>query len=145
MAPTTEEELKLHLYSGDLSRLGTAERFLKVLVEIPFAFKRLESLYFMCTLQEEAAIIKEAFTTLEVTLKLLTCICCLNLFLLVGPFLQIVLSQLVWWFCMLESVFYKMEYIERHCRVFNTIPRKYMLILQSTDTILSERISLFSC
>ncbi|XP_017241767.1 formin-like protein 5 [Daucus carota subsp. sativus] len=65
MAPTTEEELKLRLYSGDPSRLGTAERFLKVLVEIPFAFKRLESLFFMCTLQEEATIVKETFTTLE--------------------------------------------------------------------------------
>ncbi|KAL8128389.1 hypothetical protein AgCh_015107 [Apium graveolens] len=65
MAPTTEEELKLRLYSGDVSRLGTAERFLKVLVEIPFAFKRLESLLFMSTLQEEAGIVKEAFTTLE--------------------------------------------------------------------------------
>lgn len=65
MAPTTEEELKLRLYSGDVSRLGTAERFLKVLVEVPFAFKRLESLLFMSTLQEEAGIVKEAFTTLE--------------------------------------------------------------------------------
>lgn len=65
MAPTTEEELKLRLYSGDVSRLGTAERFLKVLVEIPFAFKRLESLLFMSTLHEEAGIVKEAFTTLE--------------------------------------------------------------------------------
>ena len=70
MAPTTEEELKLRLYSGDFSRLGTAERFLKVLVEIPFAFKRLESLFFMCTLQEEATIVKETFTTLEVMLEL---------------------------------------------------------------------------
>ncbi|XP_024966162.1 formin-like protein 5 [Cynara cardunculus var. scolymus] len=65
MAPTGEEELKLRLYNGDLSRLGTAERFLKRLVEIPFAFKRLESLLFMCTLQEEEEIIKESFQTLE--------------------------------------------------------------------------------
>lgn len=65
MAPTAEEELKLRLYSGELSRLGSAERFLKVLVDIPFAFKRLESLLFMCTLQEEASIIKESFMSLE--------------------------------------------------------------------------------
>ncbi|KAI3768918.1 hypothetical protein L6452_00014 [Arctium lappa] len=65
MAPTGEEELKLRLYNGDLSRLGTAERFLKRLVEIPFAFKRLESLLFMCTLQDEEEIIKESFQTLE--------------------------------------------------------------------------------
>ncbi|KAI3673770.1 hypothetical protein L6452_39900 [Arctium lappa] len=65
MAPTSEEELRLRLYAGDLNRLGPAERFLKVLVEIPFAFKRLESLLFMCTLQDEEATIKESFQTLE--------------------------------------------------------------------------------
>ncbi|KAA8523741.1 hypothetical protein F0562_010164 [Nyssa sinensis] len=65
MAPTEEEELKLRLFSGELSRLGPAERFLKVLGDIPFAFKRMESLLFMCTLQEEGSIIKESFVTLE--------------------------------------------------------------------------------
>ncbi|KAI7753746.1 hypothetical protein M8C21_013345, partial [Ambrosia artemisiifolia] len=65
MAPTGEEELKLRLYNGDISRLGTAERFLKVLVEIPFVFKRLESLLFMCTLQEEQDVMKDSFQTLE--------------------------------------------------------------------------------
>nr|GMC51805.1 formin-like protein 5 [Ipomoea batatas] len=70
MAPTTEEELKLRLFSGELTQLGLAERFLKVLVEIPFAYKRLETLLFMCTLQEEAAMVKESFLTLEVGLTL---------------------------------------------------------------------------
>ncbi|KAG8386199.1 hypothetical protein BUALT_Bualt03G0124200 [Buddleja alternifolia] len=65
MAPTAEEELKLRLYSGELSQLGTAERFLKVLVDIPFAFKRLESLLLMCTLQEETSTLKESFAVLE--------------------------------------------------------------------------------
>nr|XP_043629081.1 formin-like protein 5 [Erigeron canadensis] len=65
MAPTADEELKLRMYNGDLSHLGTAERFLKMLIEIPFAFKRLESLLFMCTFQEEESMIKESFTTLE--------------------------------------------------------------------------------
>uniref|UniRef100_A0A5B6YZ69 Formin-like protein n=1 Tax=Davidia involucrata TaxID=16924 RepID=A0A5B6YZ69_DAVIN len=65
MAPTAEEELKLRLFTGELTRLGPAERFLKVLVDIPFAFKRLESLLFMCTLKEEGSIIKESFVTLE--------------------------------------------------------------------------------
>ncbi|XP_059662540.1 formin-like protein 5 [Cornus florida] len=65
MEPTAEEELKLRLFSGELSRLGPAERFMKVLVDIPFAFKRLESLLFMCTLQEEISMIKESFVTLE--------------------------------------------------------------------------------
>ncbi|CAK8575527.1 unnamed protein product [Lathyrus sativus] len=66
MAPTQEEELKLRLFSGELSQLGPAERFLKVLVDIPFAFKRLESLMFMLILREESSSIKDSFTTLEV-------------------------------------------------------------------------------
>ena len=66
MAPTTEEELKLRLFNGELSRLGPADRFLKVLVDIPFAVKRLESLLFMSTFQEEISIIKDSFITLEV-------------------------------------------------------------------------------
>ncbi|XP_071736650.1 formin-like protein 3 [Rutidosis leptorrhynchoides] len=65
MAPTTDEEQKLRMYNGDISHLGTAERFLKTLIEIPFAFKRLESLLFMCTFQEEESMIKESFATLE--------------------------------------------------------------------------------
>lgn len=72
MAPSVEEEMKLRLYDGDLSRLGPAEKFLKRLVEIPFAFKRLETLLFMCTLQEEQDIIKEYFQTLEVKLYLMS-------------------------------------------------------------------------
>ncbi|KAM4093247.1 hypothetical protein ACB094_06G100400 [Castanea mollissima] len=66
MAPSTEEELKLRLYSGDISRLGPAEQFLKILVDIPFAFKRLESLLFMSSLREEVSNIKESLATLEV-------------------------------------------------------------------------------
>lgn len=63
MAPTTEEELKLRLFSGDLSQIGPAERFLKVLVETPFAFKRLECLLFMISMSEDVATVKESFTT----------------------------------------------------------------------------------
>jgi hypothetical protein len=66
VAPTTEEELKLRLFSGDLSRLGPADRFLKVLVDFPFAFKRLESLLFMSSIQEEVFNVKESLSTLEV-------------------------------------------------------------------------------
>ncbi|OIV99219.1 hypothetical protein TanjilG_06524 [Lupinus angustifolius] len=66
MAPTSEEELKLRLFTGELSQLGPAERFLKLLVDIPFAFKRLEALMFMFILLEESSSIKESFATLEV-------------------------------------------------------------------------------
>ncbi|XP_020972858.1 formin-like protein 5 [Arachis ipaensis] len=69
MAPTSDEELKLRLYTGPLSDLGPAEKFLKVLVDIPFAFRRIECLIFMCTLQEESSTMREYFTTLEVACK----------------------------------------------------------------------------
>uniref|UniRef100_A0A7N0RJ11 Formin-like protein n=1 Tax=Kalanchoe fedtschenkoi TaxID=63787 RepID=A0A7N0RJ11_KALFE len=66
MAPSADEELKLRLYNGEISQLGPAERFLKRLVEIPHAFKRLESLLLMSTYQEEVANIKESHETLGV-------------------------------------------------------------------------------
>ncbi|XP_030462327.1 formin-like protein 3 [Syzygium oleosum] len=66
MAPTAAEELKLRLFSGEMSQLGPAERFLKVLVDIPHAFKRVETLLFMNSAQEEVSSIKESLTTLEV-------------------------------------------------------------------------------
>ncbi|EPS61801.1 hypothetical protein M569_12988 [Genlisea aurea] len=66
MAPSTDEELKLRLYDGDPSHLGLAETFLKVMVNIPFAFKRLEALLFVSNFQEEFPSIKESFETLEV-------------------------------------------------------------------------------
>lgn len=66
MAPTTDEELRLRLFSGDVSQLGPAERFLKTLVEIPSAFKRIEALLFMCTVNEEVTATRESFETLEV-------------------------------------------------------------------------------
>lgn len=78
MAPTSDEELKLRLYTGELTKLGHADKFMKIIVEIPFAFKRLETLLFMCTLPEEASAVKESFKTLEVDLdfhELLACKC----------------------------------------------------------------------
>ncbi|MFS7978105.1 putative formin, FH2 domain-containing protein [Helianthus anomalus] len=66
MAPTREEELKLRSYNGDLALLGPSECFLKVLVDIPFAFKRLEALLFIASLHEESSSIKDSFATLEV-------------------------------------------------------------------------------
>ncbi|GKB09135.1 formin-like protein 3 [Tanacetum coccineum] len=66
MAPTQDEELKLRLYNGDINQLGPSERFLKNLVEIPHAFKRLEALLFMSSVHEDYNMAKESFATLEV-------------------------------------------------------------------------------
>ena len=70
MQPTTDEELKLRLYDGDLSLLGPAEQFLKDLVHIPLAYKRMDVLLFMSTLREDVSSIKESFETLEASLKI---------------------------------------------------------------------------
>ncbi|KAI4325098.1 hypothetical protein MLD38_030523 [Melastoma candidum] len=64
--PSTDEELKLRMYTGDPSKLGPAERFLKVLIEIPFAFKRVEALLFMTDAEEEESNVRESLETLEV-------------------------------------------------------------------------------
>lgn len=66
MPPTQEEELKLRLYQGDLALITPADRFLKILVEVPFVYKRLEALLFMSSLHEESSPLKTAFLTLEV-------------------------------------------------------------------------------
>ncbi|XP_068639347.1 formin-like protein 3 [Aristolochia californica] len=69
MAPTPDEELKLRLYIGEVSQLLPAERFLKALLDIPFAYKRMDALHYMTTLQEEVSGTKEALATLEVACK----------------------------------------------------------------------------
>ncbi|KAE9620737.1 putative formin, FH2 domain-containing protein [Lupinus albus] len=69
MAPTSDEELKLKQFNGELSQLAPADRFLKILVDIPFAFKRMEALVFMITLKEELNSTTESLATLEVACK----------------------------------------------------------------------------
>ncbi|KAK7262657.1 hypothetical protein RJT34_30232 [Clitoria ternatea] len=69
MAPTSDEELKLRLFTGELSQLGPADRFLKAMVDIPYAFKRMEALLFMGTFKEELGTTMESFTILEVACK----------------------------------------------------------------------------
>ncbi|XP_025633890.1 formin-like protein 5 isoform X1 [Arachis hypogaea] len=67
MAPTTDEQLKLRLFTGELSQLGPADQFLKAMVDMPFAFKRMEALLFMSTLKEELNSTIESFAVLEST------------------------------------------------------------------------------
>ncbi|KAG6528666.1 hypothetical protein ZIOFF_010850 [Zingiber officinale] len=68
MQPTTDEELKLRLYTGDLSILAPAEQFLKDLIDIPCTYKRMDALLFMSSLHEDVTIVKEAFATMEASL-----------------------------------------------------------------------------
>lgn len=71
MAPTADEELRLRRYTGDPAQLGPAEQFIKALVDIPFAYQRLDALLLMASLPEEASSTKESFTTLEASVDLL--------------------------------------------------------------------------
>ena len=63
---TREEEIKLKDYNGDISKLVPAERCLKAIVDIPFAFKRFDAMLFRETFEEEINFIKKSFTILEV-------------------------------------------------------------------------------
>lgn len=70
MAPTKEEEIKLKDYNGDLSKLGAAERFLKGILDIPFAFKRVEAMLYRVNFDAEVKYLTKSFETLEVKLQI---------------------------------------------------------------------------
>ncbi|KAK8460580.1 hypothetical protein SEVIR_2G353700v4 [Setaria viridis] len=63
--PSNDEELRLRLYTGELTQLGPAEQFLKAIIDIPYVFQRLDALLFMSNLPEEASNVKQSFATLE--------------------------------------------------------------------------------
>ncbi|KAK8460575.1 hypothetical protein SEVIR_2G353700v4 [Setaria viridis] len=70
--PSNDEELRLRLYTGELTQLGPAEQFLKAIIDIPYVFQRLDALLFMSNLPEEASNVKQSFATLEVACQELT-------------------------------------------------------------------------
>ncbi|GFP90281.1 formin-like protein 6 [Phtheirospermum japonicum] len=65
MAPTKEEEIKLKAYNGEISKLGSAERFLKGILDIPFAFKRAEAMLYRANFDTEVVYLRNSFRTLE--------------------------------------------------------------------------------
>ncbi|KAL8026929.1 hypothetical protein ABFX02_14G062000 [Erythranthe guttata] len=66
MAPTKEEERKLKEYKEDSPiKLGAAERFLKGVVDIPYAFKRVEVMLYISNFESEVEYLKKSFATLE--------------------------------------------------------------------------------
>lgn len=67
MAPTKEEERKLKEYRDDSPiKLGPAEKFLKALLDVPFAFKRVNAMLYMANFESEVEYLKKSFETLEV-------------------------------------------------------------------------------
>lgn len=75
MAPTKEEEDKLKELKDDAddeshSKLGPAEKFLKALLNIPFAFKRIDAMLYIVNFESETEYLKRSFDILEVKLYL---------------------------------------------------------------------------
>lgn len=69
MVPTKEEEGKLSGYKGDINELGSAEKFVKAILRIPFAFVRVEVMLYRETFEDEVVHLRNSFSMLEVTTK----------------------------------------------------------------------------
>jgi prefoldin subunit 5 len=69
MAPTKEEEDKLKELKddddGSPSKIGPAEKFLKALLNIPFAFKRIDAMLYIVKFESEIEYLNRSFDTLE--------------------------------------------------------------------------------
>eukprot|EP00258_Populus_trichocarpa_P033970 XP_024449989.1 LOW QUALITY PROTEIN: formin-like protein 1 [Populus trichocarpa] len=66
MAPTKEEERKLKEYKEDSpTKLGHAEKFLKAVLDVPFAFKRVDAMLYVANFESEVEYLKKSFETLE--------------------------------------------------------------------------------
>ncbi|XP_013638741.1 PREDICTED: formin-like protein 11 [Brassica oleracea var. oleracea] len=69
MVPTKEEELKLCSYKGAVDELGSAEKFLRALVGVPFAFQRAEAMLYRETFEDEVVHLRNSFSMLEEACK----------------------------------------------------------------------------
>lgn len=66
MAPTKEEERKLKEFKDESPfKLGPAERFLRAVLDIPFAFKRVDAMLYIANFDSEVEYLKRSFDTLE--------------------------------------------------------------------------------
>ncbi|KAL7582701.1 hypothetical protein Lser_V15G42048 [Lactuca serriola] len=67
MAPTKDEERKLQEHQDDSPlKLGPAEKFLKAVLDVPFAFRRVGAMLFVSNFESEVEYLKQSFQTLEV-------------------------------------------------------------------------------
>ncbi|GAV67125.1 FH2 domain-containing protein [Cephalotus follicularis] len=68
MAPTKEEEHRLREFNDESPfKLGPAEKFLKAVLDIPFAFKRVDAMLYIANFDSEVDYLKRSFETLEVS------------------------------------------------------------------------------
>ena len=70
MAPTKEEEIKLREFKEESSpiKLNPAEKFLKAVLDVPFAFKRVDAMLYIANFDSEVNYLKNSFETLEVSI-----------------------------------------------------------------------------
>lgn len=69
MVPTKEEEAKLANYKGDIFELGSAEQLVKAMIQIPFAFSRIEVMLYRETFEDEVLHLQKSFSILEVRMS----------------------------------------------------------------------------
>lgn len=66
MAPSKEEERKLKEFKDESPfKLGPAEKFLKAVLDVPFAFKRVDAMLYISNFDSEIEYLKRSFETLE--------------------------------------------------------------------------------
>lgn len=67
MAPTKEEEIKLREFNEETSpiKIGPSEKFLKAVLDVPFAFKRVDAMLYIANFESEVNYLKNNFDTLE--------------------------------------------------------------------------------
>ncbi|OIV90863.1 hypothetical protein TanjilG_15596 [Lupinus angustifolius] len=69
MVPTKEEEGKLLSYNGDINELGSAEKFVRAMLIVPFAFQRIEGMLYRETFEDEVVHLRNSFSMLEEACK----------------------------------------------------------------------------
>ncbi|KAL2485340.1 Formin-like protein [Abeliophyllum distichum] len=70
MAPSKEEEWKLREFKDESPfKLGPAEKFLKAVLDIPFAFKRVDAMLYIANFESEVEYVRRSFETLEAACK----------------------------------------------------------------------------
>lgn len=69
MVPTKEEEEKLANFKGDTRELGSAEVLVRAILDIPFAFSRIQVMLYIETFQDEVVHLKKSFAMLEEACK----------------------------------------------------------------------------
>ncbi|KAK1388453.1 FH2 domain-containing protein [Heracleum sosnowskyi] len=65
MEPTKEEEANLASYNGEINQLGSAEKFVKIMLNIPHAFMRIEAMLYKETFEDEVVHLRKSFSMLE--------------------------------------------------------------------------------